>query len=44
MIAEDAATMALYWPITAMLTKPYVTRTYATTGVEAYWKWISLSN
>ena len=39
MIAEDAATMALYWPITAMLTKPYVSRTYATTGVEAYWKW-----
>ncbi len=39
MIADDAATMALYWPITAFLTRPYVTRTYATTGVEAYWKW-----
>jgi oligopeptide transport system substrate-binding protein len=39
MVVDDAATIPLYWPITAMLTKPYVTRTYSTTGVEAYWKW-----
>jgi ABC-type oligopeptide transport system substrate-binding subunit len=39
MSADDAAIMPLYWPITAMLTKPYVSRTYATTGFEAYWKW-----
>lgn len=39
MVVDDAATMPLYWPITAMLTKPYVSRTYSTTGVEAYWKW-----
>jgi oligopeptide transport system substrate-binding protein len=39
MIVDDAATIPLYWPIVAMLTKPYVGRTYATTGVEAYWKW-----
>jgi ABC-type oligopeptide transport system substrate-binding subunit len=39
MVVEEAATMPLYWPITATLTKPYVSRTYSTTGFEAYWKW-----
>jgi oligopeptide transport system substrate-binding protein len=39
LVADDAGTIPLYWPIVAMLTKPYVSRTYAVTGVEAYWKW-----
>jgi oligopeptide transport system substrate-binding protein len=39
MVVEEAATMPLYWPITATLTKPHVSRTYSTTGFEAYWKW-----
>ncbi|HML21165.1 MAG TPA: peptide ABC transporter substrate-binding protein [Aggregatilinea sp.] len=39
MVVDEAALMPLYWPITAMLTQPDVTRTYATTHIEAYWKW-----
>ena len=39
MVVDEAATMPLYWPITATMTKPYVSRTYSTTGFEAYWKW-----
>jgi oligopeptide transport system substrate-binding protein len=39
MVVEDAGTMPLFWPITATLTKPYVSRTVSTTGFQAYWKW-----
>ena len=38
-VVDEAGTMPLYWPITATITKPYVSRTYSTTGFEAYWKW-----
>jgi oligopeptide transport system substrate-binding protein len=39
MVVKEAAVMPLAWRSIASLTKPYVTRTYASNMVEAYWKW-----
>jgi oligopeptide transport system substrate-binding protein len=39
MIVDEAATMPLVWESIPTLTKPYVTRTIASNGVESYWKW-----
>lgn len=38
-IVDQAATMPLVWESIPTLTKPYVTRTFAPSRVEAYWLW-----
>jgi oligopeptide transport system substrate-binding protein len=38
-IVDDAATMPLVWESLPSLTKPYVTRSFVSTGVETYWNW-----
>jgi oligopeptide transport system substrate-binding protein len=39
MTVEEASVMPLFWASIPSLTKPYVTRTYSSNNVEAYWKW-----
>lgn len=39
MVVKDAAVMPLFWNSVSSLTKPYVKRTFASNGVESYWKW-----
>jgi oligopeptide transport system substrate-binding protein len=39
LVVEDAAIIPIYWYTTNQLTKPYVERTYAITGREAFEKW-----
>lgn len=37
--AEDAGTMALFYPVRAQLTKPSIKRTYSLTALEHFWDW-----
>lgn len=36
---DDAGVMTLYYPVTASLTKPNITRTYTLIGTDYYWDW-----
>jgi ABC-type oligopeptide transport system substrate-binding subunit len=39
LVDEESAAIPLVWNSVASLTKPNVTRTYASNNVQAYWKW-----
>jgi len=39
LVADDATIIPIYWYTNLDLTKPYVTRTYSSTGHEAFEKW-----
>jgi oligopeptide transport system substrate-binding protein len=38
-MVDDAIMIPIYWYTNLDLTKPYVTRTYSSTGHEAFEKW-----
>jgi oligopeptide transport system substrate-binding protein len=39
MVVDEAALIPLTWASNNALTKPYVSRTFVPSGVEAFWKW-----
>jgi oligopeptide transport system substrate-binding protein len=39
LVKEDAVTIPIYWYTNLDMTKPYITRTFSSTGHEAYEKW-----